>query len=147
MGSALLFGFAAGMQLTTIDLHDPSPKFKIATGLDLLFETGAVIGSRLESTHEADILGSVGAGYFAPGLRENEGVPLGISLHAAFARAREGELAAGGRLLVAYGLYFARVAIEIDATMLSPIGRDAREGPIISVGVGLRFVPWSPFRL
>jgi hypothetical protein len=102
---------------------------------------------RLEANHEADLLASIGAGYFAPGLRENIGVPLGISLGPVLARQREGELALGARALMSYGLYFARVALEVDATILEPFGRGSREGIIFSLGVGLRIVPWSPFRL
>lgn len=144
MSSALLAGIAAGMAL---QLQDPTAHFKLATGLDLLFETGPAVQLRIEVNHEVDALAMIGAGYFGPGLRENIGVPLGISLGPAFQRMREGELALGARALLSYGLYFARVAIEIDATMLEPFGRNAREGPLLSIGVGLRFVPWSPFLL
>jgi hypothetical protein len=147
VSSALLAGLAAGLSLTTLQLDDPTAHFKVATGLDLLFETGEAATLRLEATHEVDVLAMIGGGYFAAGLRENVGVPLGLSLGAAFARHRDGELALGGRALLSYGLYFARVAIEVDATILEPFGRGAREGVIFSLGVGLRVVPWSPFRL
>jgi hypothetical protein len=147
VSSALLAGFAAGMSFTSAQLNDPTAHFKINTGLDLLFETGAVACLRIEANHEVDTLASIGAGFFGAGLRENLGVPLGISLGPAFARRREGELALGGRALLSYGLYFARVAIEIDTTILEPFGRGARDGPIFSLGVTLRVVPWAPFRL
>lgn len=145
--SALLFGFAAGMSLLSVDAGRISPEFKIASGLDLLFETGPVLTSRIETTHDADLLASLGAGFFARGLREREGLPLGVTFALAGERAREGEMAIGGRIVGSYGLYFARVTIEIDATMLEPLGRVARPGPITRVGIALRFVPFAPFVL
>jgi hypothetical protein len=147
VSSALLFGFAAGMSLSTFNFGDVSPAFKIGSGLDLLFETGPLLTSRIETTHDADLLASLGAGFFAQGLREREGLPLGVTFAFAGERAREGEMAIGGRITGSYSLYFARVTIEIDATMLEPLGRAARRGPIARVGFALRFVPFAPFVL
>lgn len=131
--------------------HAPArPAFKLGTGLDWLHESGATLQSRLETTHRIDASLALLAGWSLDGLRGEAGLPLGFSLGGVVSHDTDGVTRAGGRWQVALGLWYSRALVEVDVTLrrrLTPHGDRDLFGLEVVVGLTLRVVPWSPFRL
>lgn len=141
-------GFTLGGALTNEHGRE-APRFRIGGSIDWLFVHGLVISSRLETTHDLDSMLALLSGWWAPGFRENRGSPIGLTAGPAITVLRTGRAALGARGQVALSLWYSRVSLELDLSVLAPIDVQPEEGvgPHVSAGLALRFVPWAVWRL
>lgn len=140
--AALLLGLSTGGRL---ELPTRAPRFVLGAGPDVLTDAGLHLSARAQLTHVLDGDVVLLGGWAGPGLRENQGLALGLAAGPALAWTAEGDWAVGGRLRTSWGLWFARAIVELDVTAALPT-RGALE-PQVSVALALRWVPWSPWHL
>lgn len=143
--SGIMAGFTLGGAMTS-ERGREALRFRIGGSVDWLFVHGLVLSSRLDTTHDLDSMLTLLSGWWAPGFRENRGWPVGFAAGPAFALLRSGRTALGARGQIAFSLWYSRVSVELDTSVIAPIDAD-RVGPRVTAGLALRFVPWSVWRL
>jgi len=140
--ASLLLGFTTGARL---ELPQRSPRFMLGFGPDLLTSDGLSLALRGDVSHVLDGGISLTAGWVGSGILGDDGAPLGLALGPTAAWTAEGAWAIGGRARATLGLWYARAALELDVSALAPVSDG--ESPRFLVGLALRWVPWSAFRL
>ncbi len=147
--AALLAGFQGGGSISRVQA-ELTPHFRVGAGLDLLFDAGLLLASRVDTTQEIDSTFALLAGWAGSAHRTNEGMPLALALGGALAVDRLGNPRGGARALLSLSLWYSRASLEADATVLEPLTRDARflrgTSPEVAVGLAIRFVPFSAWR-
>jgi hypothetical protein len=148
--SAILIGFNAGGAVAT-GAGDPARAlFKVGAGVDWLHESGFTFQSRLETTHLIDGSFALLVGWSLPGMRGDDGLPLGASIGGVLSLDTDVTPRAGGRAQLALGLWYSRAVLELDVTVrrrLDDHGDRELFGLETIVGLTVRVVPWAPFRL
>lgn len=139
--AALLVGFTTGARLESTG----GARFLIGGGPDLLGSSGLTLSARGEVTHVLDGGAMILAGWSGPGLRSNDGLPLGFAIGPALLWTHQGEWSPAGRARTSLGLWYARAILELDVTVAAPPPGDP--DPLLLVSLALRWVPWDPWRL
>lgn len=148
--SALLPGFQIGGALTDLPTGPAQLYFRVGAGLDWLHEAGPVVALRLDTTHRVDATAALMAGYWGPGLRGGHGLPLGLTAGGWAGADVHGDLRAGLRGVLAWGLWYGRAVVEADVNLhraLAPDGHRGADQWGWTVGLNLRVVPFAPIVL
>jgi hypothetical protein len=144
--SALLGGFSfGGALLARSSLIEP--ELLVGAGLDWITADGLTVAARVRTDQILDTSIALDAGWLGPGLLENRGLPLGFALGPALSIDPEARSKIGGRARLALGLWYARVAIELDTTAWRRLGAGESTALEWVFALAIRFVPWAPWRL
>lgn len=138
---ALLLGFNTGARL---ELEGPTPRFVVGAGPELLTSGGLSLGLRGELAHDLEGRASLSAGWAGPGIVRGDGVPLALVAGPLARWSPAGAPAIGAQLRGAWGLWYARAMLELEASLVAPL---AGSPAIAALSLGLRWVPWGAVEL